>query len=137
METDIHTLRSSFQRVIPRADRVAERFYDTLFERYPETRALFEGVRFDDQKRRLMRALALVVRHMEHPDFLRAYLQGLGAIHKAYGVAPEHYPAFAECMLSALAEAAGASWRPEEDEAWRSAIRLISDAMLTGADRVA
>lgn len=136
MDSDLQTIRDSFRRLVPRADRLAQRFYETLFTREPETRALFEGVRFEEQERRLVRALALVVRNMERPEFLRPYLQGLGAIHVAYGVRDESYPVFAECLLEALAATAGPTWSREEEAAWSAAIRLISDAMLAGAAKV-
>lgn len=136
MDADIHTLRSSFRRLVPKSDLLAERFYATLFARQPETVALFAGVCFDDQKRKLMRALQLLVSNMERPEFLRPYLQGLGAIHVAYGVTPAHYPAFEECLLDALAAAAGPTWTAQEDAAWRSALGSITKAMLTGAARL-
>ena len=136
MDTDIQTLRYSFRRLQPRADALAECFYETLFKRYPEVMPLFEGVRIDEQRKKLLRALALVVRHLEQPDFLRAYLQGLGAIHLAYGVTAEHYPAVGECLLAALAQTAGSSWNEAEESAWKGAIALISEAMLVGAARM-
>jgi hemoglobin-like flavoprotein len=137
MDTDIQTLRYSFRRLQPRADALAQCFYDTLFERYPEVEPLFEGVRIDEQRKKLLRALALVVRHLEQPDFLRAYLQGLGAIHLAYGVTPEHYPAVSECLMAALAQTAGNSWSEAEESAWKGAFALISETMLAGAARMA
>jgi hemoglobin-like flavoprotein len=136
MNTDIQILRDSFHRLAPRADALAQSFYDTLFERHPHLRSLFDGVHFDQQRTKLVRALALIVRHLEQPDFLRAYLHGLGAIHLAYGVAPEHYGAVGECLLSALAHTSGKSWSEAEEAAWKGAFALISDAMLTGAARV-
>ncbi|MFT3774468.1 MAG: globin domain-containing protein [Minicystis sp.] len=136
MESDLQILRDSFRRLIPRADQLAQRFYETLFSRRPDTARLFEGVHFDEQKRRLVRAVALIVRNMERPEFLRAYLQGLGAIHVAYGVSREHYPAFSECLLEALAATAGPEWTRKEEAAWRGALQLISEAMLAGAAKL-
>lgn len=136
MDTDIHTLRYSFRRLMPRADGLAARFYDTLFARYPEVVPLFEGVKIEDQRQKLIRALALVVRHLEQPDFLRAYLQGLGAIHLAYGVAPAHYLAVRECLLATLAEIAGESWSASEEAAWQGALDHIAETMLAGATKL-
>jgi methyl-accepting chemotaxis protein len=133
MNTDIHTLRRSFRRLSPQGDALAQRFYDTLFTRYPEVRPLFEGMQIEDQKRKLVRALALVVRHLEEPDFLRAYLQGLGAIHLAYGVKPEQYRLVAECLIAALAATAGSTWTDDERDAWEGALALISETMIAGA----
>jgi hemoglobin-like flavoprotein len=136
MDTEIQTLRYSFHRLSPRADALAQHFYDLLFTRHPEVLPLFAGVDFDDQRRKLVRALALVVRHLEQPDFLRAYLQGLGAIHLAYGVATPHYRAVTECLLASLAHTAGSSWTEAEAAAWQLALDEISKTMLTGAARL-
>jgi hemoglobin-like flavoprotein len=133
MNTDIQTLRRSFRRLSPHGEALAQTFYDTLFARYPEVRPLFEGMQIEDQRRKLVRALALVVRHLEEPDFLRAYLQGLGAIHLAYGVKPEQYRLVGECLVSALAETAGVTWTDAERAAWEGALELISETMLAGA----
>jgi hemoglobin-like flavoprotein len=136
MEHDIHTLRASLWRLLPRADRLAARFYERLFSEHPEMVALFDGTSIDDQKRKLVRALSLLVSNLERPEFLRPYLQGLGAIHRAYGVGPEAYPGFAACLLDALREAAGPSWAPREEAAWRAAMELISTTMIDGAEKV-
>src|ERR1700733_2080020 len=98
MDIDKKTLHESYQRLAPRADQLAQTFYETLFARHPEISPLFDGVVFDEQKRKLVRALSLVVGHMDRPDFLRPYLQGLGALHAAYGVRGEHYPLVADCL---------------------------------------
>ena len=137
MDIDVKTLHESLRRLAPRADQLAQAFYDTLFSRHPEISPLFEGVRLDDQKRKLVRALSLIVGHMERPELLRPYLQGLGALHVAYGVRVEHYPLVADCLLAALAETAGHGWSGEEERAWGAALGMIAEAMLVGAERVA
>ena len=133
MDSDLNALRCSFRRLSPHADRLAERFYATLFARYPAVRSLFAGVSLEDQQKKLVRALALIVRHLEEPHFLRAYLQGLGAIHVAYGVVTAHYGAVGECLLAALAETAGSTWTEAERAAWQGALSSIAETMLAGA----
>ncbi len=137
MDTDIQTLRWSYRRLSPRVDALAQCFYDPLFARHPEVRPLFDGARLEDQRKKLARALALVVRHLEEPDFLHAYLQGLGAIHLAYGVRPEHYGAVIACLIDALADTAGSTWTEAEQAAWQGALELISRTMLNGAAQMA
>src|SRR6185312_5309917 len=109
MNTDIHVLRESFRRLGPHGELLAQTFYDTLFARFPQLLDLFAGVQFDEQRRKLLRALALIVSHMERPEFMRPYLQGLGALHVAYGVTADHYPVFGDCLLAALRQVAGES----------------------------
>ena len=136
MGIDVAKLQQSFRKLTPKADILAVNFYDTLFDRYPETLTLFSNTRFPEQREKLIRSLALVIRNIERPEFLSAYLQGLGAIHVAYGVKPEHYEAMGECLLSALAETAGKLWDAETEQVWREAYQLIADMMLAGADRI-
>jgi hemoglobin-like flavoprotein len=137
MAIDVAKLQQSFRKLTPKADVLAINFYDTLFDRYPETLALFSNTRFPEQREKLIRSLALVIRNLERPEFLSAYLQGLGAIHVAYGVKPEHYDAMGECLLSALAATAGRQWDAETEQVWREAYQMIADMMLVGADRIA
>ncbi len=136
MAIDVAKLQQSFRKLTPKADLLAVNFYDTLFDRYPETLSLFTNTRFPEQREKLIRSLALVIRNIERPEFLAAYLQGLGAIHVAYGVKPEHYDAMGECLLKALATTAGRLWDPEIEQVWREAYQMIADMMLAGATRV-
>jgi hemoglobin-like flavoprotein len=133
MDSDLVVLKSSFRRLSPYTDKLAERFYALLFARHPEVRPLFAGIGMDEQQRKLARALALVVRHLEEPHFLHAYLQGLGAIHVAYGVTADGYGKVGDCLLTALAETAGPSWTEVERAAWQRALAMISETMLAGA----
>jgi hemoglobin-like flavoprotein len=130
---DIHTLRWSFRRLSSRSVAVADHFYHVLFARHPEVRPLFDGVPIEDQRRKLVRALALVVRHLEEPHFLQAYLRGLGAIHMAYGVTALQYGALAECLIDALAQAAGSTWTEGERAAWQDALENVAATMIAGA----
>ena len=136
MGIDVAKLQQSFRKLTPKADILAVNFYDTLFDRYPETLTLFSNTRVPEQREKLIRSLALVIRNIERPEFLSAYLQGLGAIHVAYGVKPEHYEAMGECLMSALAVTAGKLWDAETERVWREAYQLIAEMMLAGADRI-
>ena len=60
-------------------------------------------------------------------------LRRLGARHVAYGARPEHYPIVGEVLIAALAEVAGAAWRPEYERAWNAGFGLVAGAMLEGA----
>lgn len=137
MAIDVTKLQQSFRKLTPKADLLAVYFYDTLFDRYPDTLTLFTNVRFPEQREKLIRAIALVIRNLERPEFLGPYLQGLGAIHVAYGVKPEHYTAMGECLLHALAHTAGRLWDSETERVWREAYDMIVAAMLEGASRIA
>jgi methyl-accepting chemotaxis protein len=127
-------LKESFEAILPTADRLASVFYDTLFRRYPALEPLFGRTGFEEQKRKLIRALRLIVLNTERPIALHAYLGGLGQIHDSYGVEPVDYPAVRECLLAALAEVSD-TWGNEVEKAWAEALDHVIDLMLAGAHR--
>ena len=126
-------LRSSFKNISMHAEKLASRFYEILFDRYPEVRPLFHNSRLEDQKKMLLRALALIVRKVDDEHYLTNFLQGLGKTHVAYGAEPEHYDAFTECLLAALEEIAGREWTKEAETNWKEALGMVRNLMLEGA----
>jgi hemoglobin-like flavoprotein len=133
MGLNVQLLRDTFAAVSPNADDLARHFYQTLFERYPAVRPLFANARFDEQKKKLIRSLALIVRNLEKADYLKAYLGGLGQMHVAYGALEAHYPAVGECLLVALEKVAGSAWNDEIKQAWTEAYGVVAQMMLDGA----
>jgi hemoglobin-like flavoprotein len=127
-------LKESFEAILPTADRLASVFYHTLFQRYPALKPLFGQTGLEEQKRKLIRALGLIVLNTERPIALHAYLGGLGQIHDSYGVEPVDYPAVRECLLAALAEVSDA-WEAEVEKAWVEALDHVIDLMRAGGHR--
>jgi hemoglobin-like flavoprotein len=133
MALNVALLRDSFRKLAPQADRLADVFYDTLFEQYPAVKPLFAGVSLPEQNKKLMAALGLVVKNLEKPDVLKKHLGQLGERHVAYGATAAHYPAAGECLLAALEEVAGSQWTPELRKAWAGAYGAVADLMRVGA----
>ncbi len=72
----IHTLEPEFAR----------QFYETLFRRYPQTRALFRSKSLTTQAKMMDEALAAVLEHLCDEFWMEEALGGLGAQHVSYGV---------------------------------------------------
>jgi methyl-accepting chemotaxis protein len=130
-------LRDSFQAVAPHADRLATVFYRILFERYPSVKPLFADTNMREQRKKLIQAIALVVKHVEHPDQLVPALKAMGQRHVEYGALATHYPAVGECLLAALEEVAGAAWTPRLQDAWSEAYGVVAGIMQEGAAEAA
>jgi hemoglobin-like flavoprotein len=109
---DVALLRSSFDLVVERSPQVTARFYEIFFERYPQVRAMFGGgpAAVERQQRMLTDALVAVVDHLDNSPWLESTLIALGKKHVGYGVRDEMYNWVGECLLAALAEAAGPHW---------------------------
>lgn len=132
---DIELLRSSFELVVDRRPDLTHRFYDILFERYPQARPLFGRNLRNVQEKMLTEALVAVLERLEDREWFTRTLSALGERHVAYGVTDEMYGWVGESLLAALAEAAGPDWTPAMNESWSAAYGAIAATMQAGARR--
>jgi hemoglobin-like flavoprotein len=131
---DVPALRRSFQRIVAGAPQLTTRFYEILFTRHPEFRALFRRNSPPIQAKMMNDTLMAIIDRLEDAPWLRASLAALGARHVAFDVTERMYPLVGECLLATLAEAAGEDvWLPDVAEAWKQAFDAITAMMLAGA----
>lgn len=124
----IRMVIESIEKLRPRADEVAGRFYDTLFAIEPEARSLFS----DDltmQRFKLFNELDEIAHAIPDLDAFVARATTLGHNHIGYGVRPHHYRAFGQALLLMLPEVLGDELTPELTDAWRLAYNLVADSM--------
>lgn len=133
MSLNVPLLRSSFGLVVSRSPQITTRFYEIFFSRYPQVVPMFSRNSPEKQQQMLTQALAAVVDHLEDAPWLVETLRGLGAQHVGYGVADEMYNWVGECLLAAMAEAAGDDWSPEIEAAWTDAYGAIAGIAISGA----
>ena len=132
MDFNVELLEKSFHLVAPRGKALVARFYERLFEKYPETKRLFQHANMRQQRKKLLASLVLVVQNLRKPDVLKKALHQLGGQHQAYGVKPAHYAAVKENLLAVLGEFAGSAWTSEVKQAWAGALEAVSTTMLEG-----
>lgn len=137
MALDIDLLRTSFNLVIEANPNLTARFYEILFERYPQVRPLFGRNAARAQERMLAEALMAVVDHLEDPAWLSQQLGALGAKHTGYGVTAEMYDWVGDALLATLAETAGSAWTPAHHAAWGEAYGAIVSLMRAGEAQAA
>ena len=132
MSLDVTLLQDSFALVAAKETDLAARFYEILFERYPQTRPMFRR-RTEEQAKMLTSALAAVVAHVEDTDWLVATLKPMGAKHVSYGVTNEMYDWVGECLIAALDEVCGSDFTPAVKATWVAAFGAIASLMQAGA----
>jgi len=132
MPLDPTILRSSFELVIDRAPDLTLRFYEILFEKYPQLQRMFSRDR-TAQSKMLAGALAAVLDHLEDAPWLQQTLGGLGAKHVGYGVTDDMYAMVGDALLATLAEVAAEAWTPEVCAQWTEAFGAIAGLMQAGA----
>ncbi|MGQ0625869.1 MAG: globin domain-containing protein [Sporichthyaceae bacterium] len=134
MERDL--IKESFAVVEPQAERVAAYFYARLFLESPELRQLFPPA-MDAQRSRLFGAVVQIVQGADQPEFLTAFLNGLGRDHRKFGVKAVHYEALGRALLAAIARYAGPAWTPEVEAAWVASYARVARTMIEAARRAA
>lgn len=122
-------IQSNFNQIAPVAERVATLFYKHLFELDPSLRGLFVQTDMNEQGRKLMAMLTLVLRQLDHPEKIHAAARQLGQRHANYGVEPHHYPIVGTALLQTLAEVLGGSFTAESRAAWTAVYTFLSQTM--------
>jgi hemoglobin-like flavoprotein len=133
MSLNAPLLRSSFELVVARQPKLVHRFYEILFERYPQVKPLFGRNAPAKQEEMLTSALVAVIDHLEDAPWLGSTLGQLGAKHDQYGVTPEMYGWVGASLLATLAEVAGTDWTPALETAWTDAYGAIVGLMQPAA----
>jgi len=124
----IQLVQQTFEMILPLADTVAFLFYERFFAMQPEVRAFFP----DDMtahRQKLMATLAMLVRGLEQPAELVAYLRTLGQRHEGYHVQPAHYAGMNQALVITLADCLGERFTPEMRQAWKESLAILAAIM--------
>jgi hemoglobin-like flavoprotein len=130
MSPDQKTLvQTTWDNVVPIADTASALFYQRLFELDPAVRTLFAGVDLESQRRKLIRALALVVGTLDDIEGLVPTIAALGRRHAAYGVVDADYETVGAALLWTLEEGLGDAWTADVAAAWAAAYAFVAGVM--------
>ena len=128
---DVQTLETSFDLLAPQAEVLVEKFYEELFLQYPSVIPMFKNTTPEEQQKKLLSALKLVINNIRKPDVLGQALKGLGEKHQSYGAVPEHYNVVATTLISVMRDMAGDAWTEQIQSAWEHALNTIAEIMLS------
>ena len=126
-------LETSFQAVVLHGEAFVVAFYERLFSRFPETRALFAATDMLEQRKKLQRTLSLILEHLQEPEVLVPMLSDLGQRHMGYGVRQEHYRMVGAVLLETFADFLGQHWTPAHHDAWVKGYEAVSGLMVQAA----
>lgn len=127
---NVPVLEKSFNLLAPQAEALVSRFYEELFNRYPQVKPLFAKTDHKKQQQKLLGALKLVMGNLNNVDALAKALTTLGQKHQNYGAVEAHYEAVATTLLDVMKEFAGRAWTREVHDAWSHALGTIAKVML-------
>lgn len=121
-------VQESFEKVAAMGLKASEIFYSELFAIDPSLRSMFGGDS-GDQHKKLLAALAYVVRSLDAPEKTLNSVANLARRQVEYGVRPEHYTYVGNALLRTLKKALGAEFTPDLCDAWTQAFRAIARVM--------
>lgn len=124
----IDLVKTSFAKIEPEAETVADLFYTKLFELDPSLESLFTGD-MREQGRKLMNMLGLAVRGLDRIDELGPAVRALGMRHAGYGVKEFHYELVATALLWTLEQGLGEEFNVNTREAWTSVYYFLAGEM--------
>jgi DNA-binding winged helix-turn-helix (wHTH) protein/hemoglobin-like flavoprotein len=122
-------IRAAFDAIAPRLPQIIDRFYELLFARHPELRAMFTRPA-SLQRRMFGETIAALAEHTDDPGWLDEHLARLGRTHVEYGVTDEMYAWARAAFLDAI-ETVRAPRRlpPGVRETWARAYDTLADKM--------
>ena len=133
---DVALVRASFAQIAPIRERVADLFYERLFEIAPGLRPMFP-TNLAEQKRKLMAMIATAVGGLSDLDRLVPQVKALGARHANYGVTTAHYSIVGEVLTWTLARGLGDGFTANTRAAWTKVYGVLAGTMQAGAAEAA
>jgi len=128
----IARLRASFEQLRPDGSRLGEVFYSKLFAVAPHLRPLFRSDP-GQQATKLIASLDTIVRNLSAPVDNAAMIRAMGERHAGYGARPEHYELVVGLLIESIREVLGAAADARVLEEWGTALRLVSQQMISAA----
>ena len=130
-EARIQRLEQSFNLIAPRGPELVDHFYAHLFSKNPAVRSMFPQD-MNDQKKKLLASLVLVIQNIRKPEALRQPLLDMGSRHAGYGTEPEHYPIVRDTLIGVMSDMAGDKWNNQLTEDWTAALNFVAGVMVEG-----
>ncbi len=127
-------LQENLQLVVTRDPDLMQLFYGRLFDRYPQTKALFRRNGKEEQARMLSEAVAALVDRVDDPEFVRDSMLDVGRRHLDYGVEDHMYAWLGECLLETMKQVSAEAWNEELEAAWAKTLDEVIGIAIEGAN---
>jgi hemoglobin-like flavoprotein len=129
-------VRRSFDAIWSVRRKVAELFYQRLFELAPDARLLFPDD-MERQRLKLMDMIAAIVGALDERELFQSIITHSGRQHAQFGVSRSHFAAFGEALIWCLEQQFGPAFTPQLREAWTTLYDAVRDEMIRAAQQAA
>lgn len=128
-ESTISIVKSTAPILMEKGQEITDRMYEVLFEKYPETKALFANAP-DNQSFKLATAVAAYASNIDKLENLGGAVEKMVAAHVRTGVKAEHYPMVADAILTAFVDVLGDAVTDEVASAWTEAYNFLANLLI-------
>jgi hemoglobin-like flavoprotein len=128
----IELIQRSFDAIWPFRRKLAEVFYERLFELAPDAKRLFPSD-MQRQHLKLMDTIAAMVGALDNRDLLQSIISHTGRHHAQFGVTSAHFSAFGDALIWSLERQFGDAYSPELREAWITLYNDVQGEMMRAA----
>lgn len=125
-------VQDSWSDLLPDQERVAQLFYERLFDMHPEVRTYFRGD-IREQGSKLMVMMNTAVRGLDNLQALTEPLKHSGKMHRGYGVNTDDYAKVGDALLWTLEQVLGDAFDNDLRQAWQTTYTAIAGVMIEGA----
>lgn len=125
----IATVKATVPVLKQHATDITSTMYDILFEKYPETKALFKEAP-SQQPKILAAAVQAYAANIDNLGALTGAVEQMAKAHVRTNVQPEHYAMVGESLLAALEQVLGEAATPEIIDAWKEAYFFLADILI-------
>jgi len=122
-------LHESLQAIEDKLPEVVRRFYELLFNRLPEAKALFDGIEIEGQQKKLESVLVTLMCSFGRVESMTPVFEALASRHVAYGVNPSQLEQFMDCLLETFATVTGNAWSDEAAAEWTKTCQAVFKIM--------
>lgn len=134
----ITTVKATVPALEQHGEKVTTRFYEILFQRYPEVTAYFNQANQvqGTQPRALANSVLAYASNIDRLDALADALPTIIQKHVALDIRPEHYPLVGECLLEAIREVLGEAATEGVVTAWAEAYQHLANMLIDAEEEV-
>jgi len=110
-------------------DKIAKRMYEILFEKFPDTKHLFENAP-SNQYMLLSDTISAYVMNIDKVEKIMPALEKIAKHHFKANVMPKDYSLVGTAFISAIEEVLADKVTPEYIDAWREAYMYIANILI-------
>lgn len=112
---------------------ITKRFYQVMFENYPELKNIFNQTnqRKGDQPKALANTVYAAAVYIDNLETILPVVKQIAQKHRSLNIKPEHYPIVGENLLFAIKDVLGDAATDDIMNAWEKAYGVIADVFIS------